>query len=338
MMFKCFRIFLAAACSIGGVLVTGCNTDRKPEIAFESISHEFPNFFIVGSKITKRFDFTNKGNAPLEIQDIQSHCGCVATTPSAAQIPPGGTSTILMEIDRDTGPFKEQAFVYTNDPDKPMIPLQVSGVIKSAVTYPKKIDFGQYEKGQNVSKTVKLTNNLTQSVEITAHTMSDNSLAVTIPEGVISPGESLEIQAILSLRKVGFYSEALTLSIKASTVIPGTHSETLELSIQFQGRVLGGIVALPANLFLGVMPRSHPVQRTLQLKTDGTHAFSVLGITADKFEVSVETSEEKQRSHDLFLAISVAGIRKGFLEDTLSIQTNHPEVKTIEIPVKGVVQ
>ena len=333
MMFKCFRLFLAAACSIGG-----CNTDRKPEIAFESISHEFPNFFIVGSKITKRFDFTNKGNAPLEIQDIQSHCGCVATTPSAAQIPPGGTSTILMEIDRDTGPFKEQVFVYTNDPDKPMIPLQVSGVIKSAVTYPKKIDLGQYEKGQNVSKTVKLSNNLTQSVEITVHTVSDNSLAVTIPEGVISPGESLEIQAILSLREVGFYSEALTLSIKAPTVIPGTNSETLELSIQFQGRVLGGIVALPANLFLGVMPHNSPVQRTLQLKTDGTHVFSVLGITADKFEVSVETAEEKQLSHDLFLTISASGVRKGLLEDTLSIQTDHPDVKTIEIPVKGVVQ
>lgn len=337
-MFKCFRLFLAAVCSIGGILVTSCNTDRKPEIAFESVSHEFPEVFIVGSKIAKRFDFTNKGNAPLEIQDIRSNCGCVATTPSAAQIPPGGTGTIHIQIEKGVGPFWEQAFVYTNDPDKPMISLQVSGVIKPAVTYPKKIDFGQHEKGQNVSKTIKLTNNLTQSVGITAHTVSDNSLAVTILEGVISPGESLEIQAILSLNKVGFYSEALTLSIKASTVIPGTHSETLELSIQFQGRVLGGIVALPTNLFLGVMPRNHPVQRTLQLKTDGKHAFSVLGVTADKFEVSVEIAEEKQQSHDLFLAISVPGVRKGFLEDTLSIQTSHPEVKTIEIPVKGVVQ
>lgn len=338
MMFKCFRLFLAVACSIGGVLVTGCNTDKKPEIAFESISHEFSEVFIVGSKITKRFDFTNKGNAPLEVQDIQSNCGCVATIPSAAQIPPGGTGTIHIEIDKDAGSFREQAFVYTNDPDKPIIPLQVYGVIKPAVTYPKKIDFGQYEKGQNVSKTVKLSNNLTQSVEITAHTVSDNSLAVTIPGEVISAGEKLEIQAVLSLRKVGFYSEALTLFIKAPTVIPGTNSETLELSIQFQGRVLGGIVALPANLFLGVMPHNYPVQRTLQLKTDGTHAFSVLGITADKFEVSVETTEEKRRSHDLFLTISAAGVQKGLLEDTLSIQTNHPEVKTIEIPVKGVGQ
>ncbi len=72
MTLKLLTLFLAAGCSIGGVLVTGCNPNRTPEIAFESISHEFPNAFIVGEKILKRFEFTNKGNAPLEIQEIQT--------------------------------------------------------------------------------------------------------------------------------------------------------------------------------------------------------------------------------------------------------------------------
>ena len=105
MMFKRFIPFLAAIYSIGGVLMTGCDTDRKPEIAFESISYEFPNVFIVGSKIIKRFDFTNKGNVPLEIQDIQTNCGCVATTTTSSQIPPGGTGGIHIEIDREVGDF-----------------------------------------------------------------------------------------------------------------------------------------------------------------------------------------------------------------------------------------
>ena len=164
MKIKLLTLFLAAGCSIGGVLVTGCNINRNPDIAFESISHEFPKAFIVGSKILKRFHFTNTGSAPLEIQNIHTNCGCVATTPSAVQIPPGGTGSIHIEIDRGVGPFLEQAFVYTNDPDKPMIPLQVSGVIKSAITYPKKIHIGQYEKGQNANKTITFTNNTTNVI------------------------------------------------------------------------------------------------------------------------------------------------------------------------------
>ncbi len=315
----------------------GCNTDRKPEIAFERISHEFPNVFIVGSRIHKRFDFTNKGNAPLEIQDIQTNCGCVATTSSSNQIPPGGTGSIHVEIQRGVGPFLEQAFVSSNDPDKPMIPLQVSGIIKPAITYPKKTDVGHVEKGQHVSKTVKLTNNLTQPVEITTHTVSDTSLAVTLLEGRIPAGESLEIQAVLSLKKVGFYSEALTLSITAPTVIPGTDSETLDLSLEFQGWALGGIVALPANVFLGVMSPNQPVQRKIQLKTDSRQPFRVLSLTADTLEVSTEPTEEPRKSHDLFFTVSAVNASKGIVEGTITIQTDHPDVRTIEIPVKGVV-
>lgn len=334
---KLVTFFLAASCSIGGVLMTGCHTERKPEIAFESLSHEFPNVFIVGSKVLKRFDFTNKGNAPLEIRDIKTNCGCVATTTSSSPIPPGGTGGIHIEIDREVGDFRDQIFVYTNDPEKPMVPLQVSGVIKAPITFPKHIDVGQLEKGQSVTKRVTLTNNLSHPVEITAPKVSDDSLAVTLPEPVIPAGGSVAIQVILSVNRVGFYSEVLTFSAQAPAGIHGPDSETLELSISFQGRVLGGIEVLPANLFLGVLSPNHPVQRKVQLKTDGTLPFAVLGIAADLFEVSAEGDTEKQTSHELFLSISVKGEPKGFVEDTLSIQTDHPDVPTIDISVKGVI-
>ncbi len=338
MMFKVLTVFLAACCSMGGLLMAGCDTHRKPEIAFESISYEFPNVFIVGSQIIKRFDFTNKGNAPLEIQDIQSNCGCVATTASSAPVPPGGTGGIQVEIHRDAGAFVDQVFVYTNDPDKPMIPLQVSGIIKPPITFPKHIQVGELQRGQNVIKTVALTNNLPHPVEITAHTVSDTSLAVRIPEGVISPGGSRAFQAEFSLRQVGFYRVTLTLTIKAPAVIPGTDSDTLELSIEFQGRVLGGIVALPANLFLGALSSNESVERTLKLKTDGTRSFSVLGITADNVEVFAEPASEKRLSHDLLFTVSAPGAPEGLIEGTITLETDHPDASTIEVPVKGVVK
>ncbi len=316
--------------------MTSCNPNRTPEIAFESISHEFPNAFIVGEKILKRFEFTNTGNAPLEIQEIQTNCGCVATTSSAAQIPPGGTGSIQIEIDRDVGYFLEQSFVYTNDTDKPIIPLQVSGVIKAPIAFPKQIDLGKLEKGQNVTKKVTLTNNLLQPVDITAHAVSDDSLAVTLPARVMPVGGTLDIDVALSLTTVGIYSEVLTLSGRAPAVIPGTDSETIALPIQFKGRVLGDIVPLPANLFLGVMSPNQSVQRAIQLKTDGTQAFAVLGITADTFDVSAELSAEKQISHELLITFSADGAPKGLVEDTISIQTDHPDVASIDISVKGV--
>lgn len=337
MTLKLLAFFLAGSFCIWGVFIVSCNTNRKPEIAFESISHVFPNAFIVGSKIIKRFDFTNKGNAPLEIQDIQTNCGCVATTTSSSQILPRGTGGIHIEIDRDVGDFLEQVFVYTNDPDKPMIPLQVSGVIKAPITFPKQIYLGEFQKGQDVTERVRLTNNLRHPVEITAHAVSDDSLAVRRLASVIPVGGTLEIHVALSPNKVGIYSEMLMFSGKAQAVIPGTDSEKFELPIHFQGRVLGSIEALPANLFLGVLSPHQTVQRTIQLKTDSTQAFAVLGIAADIFEVSAERDTEQQMSHELFLSISANRVLKGLVEDTISIQTDHPDVASIEISVKGVI-
>lgn len=336
MKIKLLTLFLAAGCSIGSILVTDCKTNRSPDIAFESISHEFPKTFIVGSKILKRFDFTNIGNAPLEIQDIYTNCGCVATTPSAVQIPPGGTGSIHIEINRGVGHFLEQAFVYTNDPDKPMTPLQVSGVIKPAITYPKKIDVGQYEKRQNANKTITFTNNTTNVIEIIEHTVSTDSIAVTLPDRVIPIGKSVDVHATLSFNKVGFYNETLILSVHAPEPFPKTDSNITELSVQLQGRVLGGITVLPTNLFLGVVSPNQPIQRTIQLKTDGTQAFAVLGIAADTFDVSAEWDPEKQTFHEVFISISANGAPRGLIEDTISIQTDHPDVAPIEITVKGV--
>ena len=317
------------------ILLQGCDRNKAAQIVFKDTEYEFP-MTIAGSEIVTAFSFTNEGNTPLHIKGIDTDCGCVATTASAAQIPPGGTGSIRIEIDREVGHFLEQAFVYTNDPDKPMIPLQVSGVIKAPITFPKQINFGKLEKGQNVIKTVTLTNNLTQSVDITAHAVSDDSLTVTLPSRVIPGGGTLEIHAAFSLNTVGIYSEVLTLSGRAPTVIPGTDSEKFELPIQFQGRVLGGIEALPANLFLGVLSPNQAVQRTIQLKTDGIQPFAVLGIAADNFEISAEWDTKKRASHEVFISISANQVPNGLVEDTISIQTDHPDVASIEISVKGV--
>ncbi len=128
----------------------------------------------------------------------------------------------------------------------------------------------------------------------------------------------------------------LILSVHAPEPFPGTDSNIAELSVQLQGRVLGGIAVLPTNLFLGVVSPNQPVQRTIQLKTDGTQAFAVLGIAADTFDVSAEWDMEKRTFHEVFISISANGAPRGLIEDTVSIQTDHPDVAPIEITVKGV--
>ena len=323
-------------------LLIGCSSNRNPQFALKKNIHEFSEVFIAGSEIATVFSFTNEGTATLQIESLETDCGCVATNTSSNDIPPGGNGTIRVEVERDdqyVGPFLENVRVYTNDPSTPIVYLQVRGTVLTPLTYPKKIDLGRLEKGKRVSKEITFTNNLKNAVEITEHTVSNKSIAVTLPKKSISAGESMEIEAVLTLNDVGLYSESLTITAQAQGVLPGTDSKELEMSIQFQGRVLGGIVVLPQNLFLGVLDGSgKSLQKKVQIKTDGSRPFALKKVTAENFSVTASLSQEPQTAHNVVLSITskTDSPSSGLVEGTIQIFTTHPDVPKITIPVKAV--
>lgn len=332
-----FLIFLMLCSSVP--LLQGCTSNREPKVVFPKREHKFSEPFIVGSEIVTIFSFTNEGNAPLHIQKIDSDCGCVATNTSSDKIAPKNKGEIRVAVERDIGGFRQNVFVYTDDPATPMVQLQVSGVIVPPVAYPKKIDLGQLEKGKHVSKKITFTNNLKDVVEITEHTVSNKGIVVTFPKNTIPSGESIECETVLTLNDVGLYSELLTITVQAQEVLPGTDSRELEMSIQFQGRVLGGIVVLPQNLFLGVLDGSgKSVQKYVQIRTDGSRPFALKKITADNFSVAVSLATEPQTVHEVQLNITPKMNSKtsGLVEGTIQITTTHPDVPEISIPVKAV--
>ena len=307
----------------------GCDSNKASKVVFTNREYKFADPFIIGSEIATTFTFTNEGNAPLHVMEIDADCGCVATNTSMNPIPPGGTGTISVSVDKGAGYFLQNILVYTNAPATPIVKLQVSGLILPPITYPKKIVLEHIEKGEKVTKTITLTNNTENAVEIASHKVSHDSLSVTIPEKTIPAGESIEIQTVLSIETIGFYNESLVLHTAGE--------EVTEFSISFEGRTVGGIHVLPSQLFLGILDSSRQnVQREIQIKTDGKHAFSLLKVTADPFDVSVDIPTHARTAHTLVLSFAANKTQKGLVEGTIRIQTDHPDMPQIAIPVKGV--
>ena len=332
-----FIIFLALCVSVS--LLLGCTSPKEPKVVIPKLEHKFPEPFIVGSEIATVFSFINEGKAPLYIQNIDSDCGCIATNTSSNKISPGDKCEIRVVVDRDVGRFHQNVFVSTNDPTTPMVRLEVSGLIVSPVAYPKKIDLRQLEKGKRVVKKIKLTNNLKDVVDITEHTVSNKGIVVTLPKKSISSGESVDCEAVLTMSDFGLYSESLTITAQAQEVLPGTDSKELELSIQFQGRVLGGIVVLPQNLFLGVLGGSDKsIQKKVQIKTDGNSPFALKKVAADNFSVDATLVKEPQTAHEIELTITpkTNTVTTGLVEGTIQIFTSHPDIPKITIPIKAV--
>lgn len=102
-------LFLLLATAVFPVLA---QTTAGPVITWEKPTYDFGDI-TQGDKVEHTFKFTNSGNEPLVITNVQVTCGC--TTPKGwarDPIPPGGESEITLGFN-SAGKFGRQKKVVT---------------------------------------------------------------------------------------------------------------------------------------------------------------------------------------------------------------------------------
>lgn len=84
------------------------------------------------------FIFTNTGDAPLIINNVQSTCGCTVPTKPAAPIMPGKSDKISVKYNMNPGPIRKTITVETNavNVQGGLIALKIKGdvVVKQEVS------------------------------------------------------------------------------------------------------------------------------------------------------------------------------------------------------------
>ena len=84
------------------------------------------------------FEFTNTGNQPLLITNVQSTCGCTVPTKPTAPIMPGKSDKISVKYNMNPGPIRKTITVETNavNVDNGLVALKIKGevVVKPEVS------------------------------------------------------------------------------------------------------------------------------------------------------------------------------------------------------------
>lgn len=73
-------------------------TDKQPIIQFDKTEFDFGKI-LQGEVVSYTFHFTNTGNAPLIITNVEKSCGCTASDYPRNPIEPGGTGDIKITYD-----------------------------------------------------------------------------------------------------------------------------------------------------------------------------------------------------------------------------------------------
>jgi hypothetical protein len=115
----------------------------KPKIVFKEDAWNFGRAK-AGAELIHEFVFSNQGDAPLKIANVETSCGCTAVLLSTKRLEPGQTGKLKVTFATQgySGEVVKYIYVESDDPVQPRIQLRVSAAID--VPPQPRIDFDRY--------------------------------------------------------------------------------------------------------------------------------------------------------------------------------------------------
>lgn len=124
---KIVLLFIILAFSISA-------SGQKAKISFDNRNYNFGKIEERQGKVSCDFTYTNKGDVPLIIRNVETSCGCTVPKWNRKPILPGESGSIRVTFNPRNRPgnFTKKITVYTNSGGSPNINLKISGEVVSS--------------------------------------------------------------------------------------------------------------------------------------------------------------------------------------------------------------
>ncbi|MCL6103897.1 MAG: DUF1573 domain-containing protein [Bacteroidetes bacterium] len=103
-----------------GLFAQNISNVKNDSIIFEKVVHDYGTI-VKGSDGNSTFNFTNKGQGPLILNNVKTSCGCTVPEWPSTPIPPGRTGIIKVKYDTNRlGTFSKAITVNSNAKNSPV--------------------------------------------------------------------------------------------------------------------------------------------------------------------------------------------------------------------------
>ena len=299
----------------------------EPDIHFLETVHDF-GVVKEGEVITHVYRFGNIGSEELNVSKVSSCCGVKASLLSPSVIPPGGAGEVevTLRTKRRLGNQAKKVRVHSSDPDEPITELRLTGIVRSIISVtPNRILFGEVPKGEERREKLKV---VPTETGVKAITVESSTRYLTTEVVEIVEGGSKEFRVLITL---------------SPDAPPGKLNGRLEIESGVEGYravmvpvyalVKGDILVVPERLSFRGVGKGDVISRKLSVARRDEGSLEILKVESDLEFVSVKVSPvEKCRRYEIVLSLKIedpAKIRNG----KVFVYTDHPEERTVEIPL-----
>lgn len=332
---------------------------QKAVITFATKTHDFGQITEEGGNVSRVFEFTNTGNAPLVIQRVNASCGC--TTPEWTQTPvePGkkGKITATYNPMGRPGAFTKEVYVYSNASNE-MERLTISGNVTprssnaaqantSANSFPIQIgnlglnakiaQFGNVTKGTTQSRAIAIINNSASPLNISLTNVPAYVNATVSPATLLSNQEGV-INITLDTKKS---TEWGPVNDNFYVVLNGNK----QLSDNYKINVIGNIVddfskmssaekrqapileIKSPNLHLGKIKKGSKVRGKFAIKNVGSNPLEIRRVINNNSDITIHpirTTIRGGKTENFHIDVDSKYLPKGNYKKIFTIQTNDP--------------
>jgi hypothetical protein len=278
------------------------------------------------SIVKYRFLIANRGQADLELQRVETSCGC--TVPKWDRIIPPGKEGLVEAILDTTifrGPIAKTLTVHTNDPSQRQIKLTMTATVTPLVLVtPGEVALFSLED-QPVTHQFTVARPSGGSLKVLEVVTSQPYLKTQVTP--LAGGNRYQL-VVTATPDTPMGRTTVPVVVKTDLPGPGTRTITLILE--------RGIVAMPPRIYWSwTGGEVKPPVRTSVLISRQKRPFRVTGATVDdpKLEAEVRTLREGEEYR--VILTYTGGWAGGTIRRALTVTTDDPKQPEIRIPVEA---
>lgn len=301
-----------------------------PIITFDSTIHDFGKINS-GEWVTNRFQFTNTGNEPLDITSVHPGCGCTTAGNWDKHVEPGGKGaiTLLFNSTGFSGRVSKNATVNCNDPGHSNVVLTLNGTIwKPIEVNPSLVMFSFTDTQQtNQTKSVRITNNLEESVELSDVVCTNRSFRTELE--TLKPGKEYALH-ITALPPFTAKTTVSPITVTAST------PRMPLLSVSAYAVVQATVSASPEQLWIPLDALEAPVKSTVAIRNSGTELVFLSELKSNVEGIELNLKELQDGRFFNIQATFPAGFKLNTaIEPEITVKTSHPRFPLLRIPIEA---
>lgn len=265
---------------------------------------------------THTFDVRNVGDAPLQLEVLETTCKCTAGSVSNGKIFPGGSGkvTLTWNTGYQAEHYEQTARVRTNDPLRPTIDLTVSGRIKAELITPPSVQFGSINPGESSNTKFQIYSQLWDEFVV-------EDITTDLP-GFTWYAEPLDVDDVSLMDKDARWAWNVEVSTTGGKRGSFQDNIVIELVSPISGErmtrtiVAGGKVRAPINFYspdihartgleLGTLHNDEEHQFNLLVRPRGPirHHIEVLDVEPKQFTATLQAIEGTEDQFRLVLVI-----------------------------------